>query len=304
MNRSKLLLAFVIGLLLVFESSRAATEVTILMMNTEFFFDHLPPHGQVVGSDDGPPVPTESEWKNKAQGIAQIIDSTGADLVGLVEVENETVVEEVRLRLSDPNDWFVIFLKGRDDVTGQDVALLTRFSLIGQSVTNFPDEREVYFVGDDEVTVNPSKILAAGLTIEGQEFYVIVAHLISRRGNNDAKRLAQASVIRRHAIMAMIQEQNVVVMGDMNDTPGTPAIRRLRGFDDVWGNFLQTANELPEEGRFTFVHQGQKNLLDHVLLSPSLYKEFRGISPERRCEIVDLGSLSDHHAVLARLKMQ
>ena len=37
-------------------------------------------------------------------------------------------------------------------------------------------------------------------------------------------------------------DKNVIVMGDMNDTPTTPVINRLRGFDDIWGDFLQTAN--------------------------------------------------------------
>ena len=57
---------------------------------------------------------------------------------------------------------------------------------------------------------------------------MVVAHLISRRSENDSKRLAQASVIRRHIVKAIAKGRHVIVMGDMNDTPETPVLRRLR----------------------------------------------------------------------------
>ena len=291
------------ALLVAQQTALAPTEVTILEMNTEFFFDHQAPHGRVVGSNNGPPIPTEAEWKEKAQEIADKIDELGADIVAFVEVENDTVVEEVRSRLPDPSEWHLVFETGRDSFTGQDVALLSKFAPDPSTVTNFPEEREVFFVDGEERSVNPSKILAATFTVEGQPIYIIVAHLISRRGNNDAKRLAQANVVRRHAVMAMMRGENVIVVGDMNDTPRTPVLERLRGFDDIWGDLIQTANEIPTDDRFTFVFQGEENLLDHILLSPSLRDDFRRVDEDRRCEIHDLGDLSDHHAILARIEI-
>lgn len=184
------------------------------------------------------------------------------------------------------------------------MALLTRFPVVTGTATTFPEEREIYFQNNAEETVNPSKVLGVIVRIENQDFYILVTHLISRRGSNDAKRLAQATVIRRHGVMAMIEAQNVIVMGDFNDTPGTPVLRRIRGFDDIWGNFIQTANEVPSAERFTYTYQGQQNLLDHILLSPSLYQDFRGISQADRCGIVDLENLSDHAGVVARLRVR
>ncbi len=93
-------------------------------------------------------------------------------------------------------------------------------------------------------------------------------------------------------------------MGDMNDTPGTPVIRRLRGLDDIWGDFIQVANEVPADDRFTFIFNGTENLLDHILLSPSLYQEFRAVPLGQRAQIVDLGSWSDHRGVLARIRLR
>ncbi len=279
----------------------ADIEINILLLNAEFFFDNVEPHGRVVG--DSRAVPTAEAYEAKAKAIAELIDTHQANLVGLVEVENQAVVEKVKSYLATPDEWEVAFDEGRDSYTGQDVAILTQFEIVPGSVTNFPEEREIFFVGGEERDVNPSKILGVELKVDTENFYVLITHLISRRNQNDAKRLAQAAVVRRQIVKALINEMNVIVMGDMNDTPGTPVVKRIRGFDDIWGNLIQTANSVEANDRYTYIYEGQKNLLDHILLSPSLRGEFRDVAAEKRCEIIDVGELSDHRALLARLRI-
>ena len=177
-----------------------------------------------------------------------------------------------------------MFVQGRDTFTGQDVALLTTFTPDTNTATSYQDERDIFFMGADERDTNPSKILGVLVDVGGEDIYVIVAHLISRAGNNDAKRLAQANLIRRSTVVQMMAGRHVVLMGDMNDTPGTPAIRRMRGLDDIWGPMFQTANEVPEDERSTFVFQGEENLLDHILISPSLRRDFKRVAAGQRCQ--------------------
>ena len=276
-------------------------EIDIFLLNTEFFFDSKEPHGEVVGT--AMPVPTAEQYEAKAKTIAELIDTHKANIVGLVEVENRAVLERVKYYLASPDDWQIAFDEGRDTYTGQDVAILTKFRVVPGSTTNFPAEREVYFVDGEERDVNPSKILGVELKIDNQPFYILIAHLISRRDSNDAKRLAQATVVRRQAVKAMIADKNVIVMGDMNDTPATPVIKRLRGFDDIWDNLLQTANAAEADNRYTYIYEGHKNLLDHILISPSLRDEFRNVEEGKQCEIIDVSGLSDHRAILARLRI-
>ncbi len=280
----------------------ADVEIDIFLLNAEFFFDSEEPHGEVVGKSV--PAPTAAQYEAKAKTIAELIDTHKADIVGLVEVENRAVLEKVKSYLADPGEWEIAFDEGRDTYTGQDVAILTKFRIVPGSVTNFPDEREVYFVDGQERDVNPSKILGVELKVDNQPFYILITHLISRRNPRDAKRLAQATVVRRQAVKGLMEDKNVIVMGDMNDTPGTPVINRLRGFDDIWGDFLQTASGVEMDDRYTYIYEDQKNLLDHILISPSLRDEFRSVEKAKRCEIIDVGELSDHRAVLARLRIE
>ena len=276
-------------------------EIDIFLLNTEFFFDNKEPHGEVVGK--AVPVPTAEQYEAKAKAVAELIDTHKANIVGLVEVENRAVLEKVKYYLASPDDWQIAFDEGRDTYTGQDVALLTKFRVVRGSATNFPDEREIYFVDGQERDVNPSKILGVELRIDNQPFYVLVTHFVSRRESNDPKRLAQATVVRRQAVKELMADKNVILMGSMNDTPATPVINRLRGFDDIWGNFLQTANTVEAGNRYTHIHEGQKNLLDHILISSSLRDEFRNVEEGKQCEIIDVSGLSDHRAIQARLRI-
>ena len=280
----------------------ADVEIDIFLLNAEFFFDSEEPHGEVVGKSV--PAPTAAQYEAKAKTIAELIDTHKANIVGLVEVENRAVLEKVKSYLAEPEDWQIAFDEGRDTYTGQDVAILTKFRIVPGSVTNFPDEREVYFVDGQERDVNPSKILGVELKVDNQPFYILITHLISRRNPRDAKRLAQATVVRRQAVKGLMEDKNVIVMGDLNDTPGTPVINRLRGFDDIWGDFLQTANEVEMADRYTYIYEDQKNLLDHILISPSLRDEFRSVEEGKRCELIDVDELSDHRAILARLRIE
>ena len=75
-------------------------DVNIFLLNTEFFFDNLPPHGRIVGHNI--PIPTKQEYESEAKSIAVLIDQYEANLVGLAEVENRAVVVKVKSHLKKP----------------------------------------------------------------------------------------------------------------------------------------------------------------------------------------------------------
>ena len=296
-----LTLIFVMGVILFYGcSSPPDSEVDICLLNTEFFFDPLEPHGRVVGTSID--IPSEAEYRAEAKAIATLIDRYQADLVGLTEVENRACVELVRSYLRRGNEWQVVFKKGRDTYTGQDVAVLSKFPVKESSITTFPDQRVTYIDRGESKSVRPSKILGCELRIASEPVYLVIAHLISKRSNNDAKRLGQATVVRRQAIRALTNNQNVIVIGDFNDTPNTPVLRQLRGLSDEWADFVQTAESVPLEDRYTYIYQDNRYLIDHILISPSLQDEFLNTPATDRCQIFDSDGLSDHRGMIVRLQ--
>jgi endonuclease/exonuclease/phosphatase family metal-dependent hydrolase len=79
-----------------------------------------------------------------------------------------------------------------------------------------------------------------------------------------------------------------VLLGDLNAGPRDPALSILGGqFGDVWATLRG------DEPGFTFRADRPRIRIDYVLVTPDL--DQRGI------ELVDVGSASDHHAVVADL---
>jgi len=136
-----LTLIFVMGVILFYGcSSLPDSEVGTFLLNTEFFFDPLEPHGRVVGTLID--IPSEAAYRAEAKAIATLIDRYQADIVGLTEVENRACVELVRSYLWKGNEQRVVFKKGHDTYTGQDVAALSKFPVKESSITTCPDQRD------------------------------------------------------------------------------------------------------------------------------------------------------------------
>ena len=84
--------------------------------------------------------------------------------------------------------------------------------------------------------------------------------LASERGGNeqDQQRIAQASLVRRHSLPAINEGAFVIVAGDLNDGRGEPALRRIRGLDDIWPDLIETGearyfSEDDVDTRWTYV---------------------------------------------------
>ena len=108
--------------------------------------------------------------------------------------------------------------------------------------------------------------------------------------------------MRQQSIRALEKGQNVILMGYFNDFTNTLVLQELREKLDKWAEFIQTAETIPLKDCYTYVYQGQKQLLDHILLSSSLQDEFLSVPVERRCQIFDTKNLSDHRGMIVRLK--
>ena len=76
---------------------------------------------------------------------------------------------------------------------------------------------------------------------------------------------------------------NIVVCGDFNAHPGEVPVEAIAGRVENTGNpdligrvLLPCENTVPESARFTYIHQGNKRLLDHMLISRNMVKHYRG----------------------------
>ena len=170
------------------------------------------------------------------------------------------------------------------------------------------DPKHPAFAGDDHCHWAPSrKALAAELLWEGRRLFVIVCHLKSmrsqvRREQDYAKkqRHAQAEIVQGFAadLLACNPQAAVVVLGDLNDVPGSKTLKLLKG--RLLHNLL---DDLPPKQCYTRRHGREPQALDHILVSPALRRGAVVRIPHLHSDAVSGGPepASDHDPVLAVL---
>jgi len=235
-------------------------------------WDSKEPHeGRVAFGAVGNP-PSAKYVQLEAYAIAQVIKYNEADIVGLVEVEGANVVKQILKYL--PDEYQMVFKKGRDGFTGQDVAIITRYEVVG-SPNNFLGVSGTF----NGVSKTPSKALGVDLKNGSNDYFVVVAHLLSKRDDNDNKRAAQANAI--HNLIDS-KSGHKIVMGDLNDTPNSSTLKEL----------YKTDLNIINKDEYSYIYQGHKQLIDHILVSDSL-------KVGAKFESFDLGAISDHRGVKA-----
>jgi len=171
----------------------------------------------------------------------------------------------------------------------------------------------IVFGADDTAFTDSRKPLRVELGIGGERFTVIVCHLRSKGGDDplfgrrqppgrssEKQRVPQAELIRRYLDLRLGTHpfERIIVLGDLNDFEFSDAVGTLAGEPMV--NLM---NRLPQADRFTYVFQGNSQILDHIIVSPAL-------ADGAELEVIHVNSefpaesrASDHDPVIARFKL-
>lgn len=169
--------------------------------------------------------------------------------------------------------------------------------------------------------MNSRKPLVTQFQYRGKALFVIANHFSSKGGDDplfgrwqqpvrssETARHAQAAVVRGFVDQLLAAEPGarVVVVGDLND------FEFSRTTDLLVGNGVTALTDLPRtlpaSQRYTYIYQGNSQVLDHILLSRSLVRcGLSGRSPFRY-DIVHTNSEfpdqdSDHDPQVVRLRL-
>ncbi len=283
-------------------------------LNTAFMFDGYGDEGQADFPHRGNPA----RARLHRDRIGEIIRMLDADIIMLAEVENEEVLQMLIRESLKSMNYQAYFIQGTDRFTGQDMAMLSRISI---EKINRTDERAPVGTSDD--TYGVSKNLYARLYVNNLPVTLIGIHLLARPDDPSRKsrREAQAEVIRR-----LVQEEAeagraVVVMGDFNDfdsrvadlydnQPITDVLQRIKsGGPDPADDLLNVMARAPRRERYTAFYDrnqddkvgaGELSAIDHILLSPELYRRVRDV---QYVQTYDPAVYTDHFPVVVTLDM-
>ena len=199
-------------------------------------------------------------------------------LVGMCELENESVLEELIYRTPLKNAGYKIVHYESPDRRGIDVGLIYRsdlLTLIQSEPINVHDTADPGFLTRDI-------LFAAFETSASDTIFVYVNHWPSRYGGqleSVDKRMLAATTLRRHydSLVLKLPGAKVVMMGDLNDSPEDDSVLKgLRAFSyesnhqpDGLINLFTNKNSLGFDGTLKHVHDWQ--IFDQIIVSPALF---------------------------------
>ena len=202
--------------------------------------------------------------KNLAKGIVASGDEYVSDLVGLCEVENDSCLYDLTRRSPLKEAGYRYVMTDSPDQRGVDVALLYQrgsFKLLQHQSIRIPFK---------QVKKAPTRDIlhVVGKVVSGDTLDVWVVHYPSRRGGkakSEPYRLLVAEIL-KHAVdsvMQVRQNPNVVIMGDFNDGPSSPVMKKLCS-DGRLVNLMQGKKE------GTYRYRGAWEILDQFLVSENV----------------------------------
>ena len=220
-------------------------------------------------------------YKKKLDDVARVITAVGGwtppALVGLCEVENDSVLHDLTRYSSLKEQGYRYVMTNSPDERGIDVALLyqrDRFKLLAHR--SIP-------VGTFSKQSRPTRDIlhASGLLLTGDTLDVLVCHLPSRSGGareSEPYRLFVAGKLRTQvdSLIAARQHPQLIIMGDFNDYPTNPSIAR------VLEAVAPPASPIPHKLYHllarkalrrdfgSYKYQGEWGLLDHLIVSGTL----------------------------------
>ena len=279
----------------------AANTLKIATFNAEFLTRpkverkfHVPANERERWKD---PAFRDNKFAEATRLVARYIaEHARADILVLTEVGNRSDVEELRTELANNGVHFPHLevcdctsngITRRKHPLALHVAVLSRYPLM--DVQRRLSGSEGYFAEEDDPESEQHTVIGRGMEARfetaGRSFRLYAVHFTSEaRGHReDMQRVAQASILRRLTLPALQAGEHVIVAGDLNDRRGDPALRRVRGLDDIWPDLIQTGHHRyfrDVSERWTYEFRGQRQQIDHILLSQSIVaavKQRKGI---------------------------
>lgn len=267
----------------------------VVFYNVENLFDYL--DDPLTRDDEFTPRGakhwTKTKYITKLMKLSAAIDSIGKGelpvIVGLAEVENRRVLEDLAGRTTLAAGNYGIIHQDSPDRRGIDVALLYRkdiFRLLNADFLRLPFP--------EDTTIRTRDILYARGMLGTDTLHIFVCHFPSMIGGekqSEWRRERAAAVLRWQvdSLFAARPQANIMIMGDLNGKANTPAQKVLgtRNSDKAIraGQLYNTGYYLLKKNYGSYRYKGQWQTIDHIIVSGGLLSGKNGWQAERRLKV-------------------
>lgn len=261
------------------------TEIKIMGYNVENLFDIYP--DSITNDKEYAPGGYRGwnyeRYNTKLTNIAKVVAAAGEwdlpTLIGLCEIENRRVLDDLTQKTGLRNLNYQIVQYESLDARGIDVALLYRpdnFKLI--------NSRPIRIQLPNTTSTTRDILYASGSLSNGDTLHVFMNHFPSRMGGeleSEERRNAVAGYLRAavDSLHRVANNPKIVILGDFNDMPDNSSMIEVLGakplpkkdsevLDKGLYNLTYKFHEAGTSGSYFF--QGKWDMLDQIIVSGSL----------------------------------
>lgn len=259
-------------------------DVVVAFYNAENLFDTLddPLTNDADKTPEGRDRWGHKRYSRKISAIASVIAGIGQKstmqtpvLVGLCEVENGDVLDDLVGELRTRGYRFAYVHEDSPDERGIDVALLYRKSFFQPTYHT----RSPVILNKNRDTPDPSRDI---LVVEGwfqkRKLYVLVNHWPSRSGGqlrSYAHRKYAAWIHKRttDSLLSIDPDARILSMGDFNDNPDDESLIYLADTARPENRMINLMTGLYMKGLGSLAYRDRWYLFDQILVNPNFIKD-------------------------------
>lgn len=262
---------------------KQAKAACIAFYNIENLFDTIddPKTNDVEYTPTGGNSWTWERYQEKLDHMAEIISQIGDDyikggptMIGLSEIENRGVLEDLVKRDALKNSGYGVVHFDGPDFRGVDVGLLYRkkdFTVVNAVSAPFKMAGQPDFKTRDQLVVT-------GL-LDGDTISIIVNHWPSR--SKDSPYRVAAGLCNRQLVDSLYRnnkDARILVMGDLNDDPTDESVEVALGAEGKQakvktGGLFNPMWQMHKDGIGSLAYKDSWNLFDQIIVSEPLIRE-------------------------------
>ena len=233
---------------------------------------------------------TQERYEQKVENLSKVISNIGLivsktspDIIGLCEIENKKVLEDL---VSHPNlqkmNYGIVHFDSPDE-RGIDVAFIYKRAVF--LPTSFQSRRLLLQNVDGERDYTRDQLVVGGL-LDDEQIYCIVNHWPSRSGGaarSNPNRLAAAKLNKRiiDSILEIDHSAKIISMGDLNDDPIDDSLRKIlktkgnqRNLEE--NDLFNPMEKLFKKGIGSLAYRDKWNLFDQFYFTANLLEKEGG----------------------------
>ncbi len=264
----------------------------VAFYNIENLFDTI--NDSLTFDDDRTPEGkdhwTQERYNQKIENISKVIShigfkesKTSPDIIGLCEIENKKVLEDL---VSHPKlqkmDYGIIHFDSPDE-RGIDVAFI--YKKANFLPTSFQSRRLLLQNLDGERDYTRDQLVVGGL-LDDEQIYCIVNHWPSRSGGaarSKPNRLAAAKLNKKiiDSILKIDNSAKIISMGDLNDDPIDDSLKKIlktigKKKNLEKNDLFNPMEELFKKGVGSLAYRDKWNLFDQFHFTANLLEKEGG----------------------------